>query len=340
MRKLIKKGLALLLAGAMALSLSCPALAAEPVPGLVAVEDGRCLVAVGGETVADFGVEAPVFATLTTTPKSHTLALVVVWGTGEERQKRTVYLDGAEGLSLLGDYSLITLDDSLPAELAVAIPQGCRANSLGVSFGGPVTVEGEVNTLFLSHEEAQVTLGEELDALVYNYHDLPLEGGEGCTVLSSREITRRQQESWRDDRPAAGGSQDAGEPPVEEPPTEPASPVPDGTYSGRTSDATYEGGAANCRYSIVVADGVITQGEFHWYQGEERTLSFLNNKLSCPIEEDGSFECDTPGYACTLKGEFPLPASGPATSGTLTIEGRSYKGLKLTASGDFSLSQP
>ena len=28
----------------------------------------------------------------------------------------------------------------------------------------PVTVEGEVNTLYLSHEEAQVTLGEELDA--------------------------------------------------------------------------------------------------------------------------------------------------------------------------------
>ena len=297
MRKLIKKGLALLLAGAMALSLSCPALAAEPVSGLVAVEDGRCLVAVSGETVADFGVEAPVFATLTTTPQSHTLALVVAWGTGEERQKRTVYLDGAEELSLLGDYSLITLDDSLPEELAVAIPQGCRANSLGVTFGGPVTVEGEVNTLYLSHEEAQVTLGEELDALVYNYHNLPLEGGEGCTILSSREITRRQQESWRDDRPAAGGSQDAGEPPLV---------VPDGIYEGVgwypvTPDQTI----TECRYSLTVANGIITKVELSFLQDDTEIKDYCFEEPNlCPINEDGSFACSTDKYE--MKGQLPV----------------------------------
>lgn len=329
MRKLIKKGLALLLAGAMALSLSCPALAAEPVSGLVAVEDGRCLVTVGGETVADFGVEAPVFATLTTTPKSHTLALVVAWGTGEERQKRTVYLDGAEELSLLGDYSLITLDDSLPEELAVAIPQGCRANSLGVSFGGPVTVEGEVNTLYLSHEEAQVTLGEELDALVYNYHDLPLEGGEDCTVLSSREITRRQQESWRDDRPAAGGSQDAGEPPAE-----PSLVVPDGIYKGEGRElAPPDYTIAKCRYSLTVANGIITKVEISIidHSPEPKDYRFEEPNL-CPINEDGSFACSTDKYE--MKGQLPVSEDRDFV---FSITDNSFSGLFY---GNLSPSQP
>ncbi|HIY07855.1 MAG TPA: hypothetical protein H9680_00785 [Firmicutes bacterium] len=328
MRKLIKKGLALLLTGVMALSLSCPALAAEPVPGLVAVEDGRCLVAVGGETVADFGVEAPVFATLTTTPKSHTLALVVAWGTGEERQKRTVYLDGAEELSLLGDYSLITLDGSLPAELAVAIPQGCRANSLGVSFGGPVTVEGEVNTLYLSHEEAQVTLGEELDALVYNYHDLPLEGGEGCTVLSSREITRRQQESWRDDRPAAGGSQDTGEPPAE-----PSLVVPDGIYEGVSRDLTVPTHTiTECRYSLTVANGIITKVELSFLQDDTEIKDYCFEEPNlCPINEDGSFACSTDKYK--MKGQLPV---SEYSDFVFSITDNSFSG---EVHGDLSLSQ-
>lgn len=332
MRKLIKKGLALLLAGAMALSLSCPALAAEPVSGLVAVEDGRCLVTVGGETVADFGVEAPVFATLTTTPKSHTLALVVAWGTGEERQKRTVYLDGAEELSLLGDYSLITLDDSLPAELAVAIPQGCRANSLGVSFGGPVTVEGEINALYLSHEEAQVTLGEGLDALVYNYHNLPLEGGENCTILSSREITRRQQESWRDDRPAAGGSQDAGEPPAE-----PSLDIPDGRYTGSSNNIIPDNSQwDSCTYNLWVTGGTITFFSFDAYKNGTTQDSFGDN-VSCPIDGDGSFAFSSTeliSNSCTLEGRFQT-----ATSGSFTIEGKASFGGHFTGSGTFSLFQ-
>mgnify|MGYP005826244155 CR=1 FL=1 len=328
MRKLIKKGLALLLTGAMALSLSCPALAAEPVPGLVAVEDGRCLVAVGGETVADFAVEAPVFATLTTTPKSHTLALVVAWGTGEERQKRTVYLDGAEALSLLGDYSLITLDDSLPEELAVAIPQGCRANSLGVTFGGPVTVEGEINALYLSHEEAQVTLGEELDALVYNYHNLPLEGGENCTILSSREITRRQQESWRDDRPAAGGSQDTGEPSLD---------IQDGRYTGSSTDIIPDNSQwDSCTYYLKVTGGTITSFSFYAYKNG-RTQASFGDKVSCPIDGDGSFAFSSTELiynSYTLEGRFQT-----ATSGSFTIEGKSSFDDHFTGSGTFSLFQ-
>ena len=201
---IVRRFASLLLAAVLALALAIPAAAETTLlPGLVQVEDGVCTVSCRGETLAEFPVEDPVYAALTTTSKG-TPAVVVTWGDFTQDEKRTVLLPaGLELLRLEGSFSLVTLAGTLPDSLAVEIPAAFSSGGLEIGCPGPVAVDGEVSTIYLTSPHSQVTLSDSLDALVYNYHNIAVQGGEGCETLSSHDITRRQQESWKKDAPAA-----------------------------------------------------------------------------------------------------------------------------------------
>ena len=95
---IVRRFVPLLLAVVLTLALALPAAAAEadPLSGLVQVEDEVCTISCGGETLAEFPVENPVHATITTTSNG-TPAVVVRWGGFTDDEKRTVLLPAAPG---------------------------------------------------------------------------------------------------------------------------------------------------------------------------------------------------------------------------------------------------
>ena len=140
------------------------------------MQDGVCTVVCKGETLAHFPVEDPVHATATTTSQG-TPAVVLRWGNFTEDETPTILLPDLDLLQLEGDFSQVTLTDALPDTFAAQTLPAFSSGGLEISCPGPVTVDGEINTFYLTSPLSQVTLADSLDALVYSYHDIPLQGG-------------------------------------------------------------------------------------------------------------------------------------------------------------------
>ena len=301
---IVRRFASLLLAVVLTLVLAIPAAAAATLlSGLVRVEDGVCTVSCRGETLAEFPVEDPVHAAITTTSKG-TPAVVVTWGDFTQDEKRTVLLPaGLELLRLEGAFSLVTLADTLPDTLAVEAPAAFSSGGLEIGCPGPVAVDGEVSAIYLTNSLSQVTLSDSLDALVYNYHDIPVQGGEGCQTLSSHDITRRQQESWKKDAPAA---------------STPAQPEPEnpfanltGTFTGTADDASFNLGGSypNASYEIQVKNGSIVAAVCTWSKTPSGSFVFHCDPSSpLPIPSDGSFSFARSGVL--VEGSFSDPSGG------------------------------
>ena len=141
---IVRRFVPLLLAVVLTLALALPAAAAEadPLSGLVQVEDEVCTISCGGETLAEFPVENPVHATITTTSNG-TPTVVVRWGGFTDDEKRTVLLPaGLELLGLEGEFSLVVLDSKLPGSLSVETPAGFSSGGLEIGCPGPTAWTG------------------------------------------------------------------------------------------------------------------------------------------------------------------------------------------------------
>ena len=266
-----------------------PVHAQDLIPGMVTVQDNRCTVTYQGETLADFPVEDPVYATLTTTSQGG-LAVVVTWGNFTEEEKRIVLLPPMETLQLEGEFSLVRLSSRLPDDLTILF-HSAAANSLQVSCPGQVTAGGEIGSIYLSNPDTRITLEDDLSAVVYNYHNLSIEGGDDCEILSSIDITRRQQESWKKDRPASSTT-------TTEPEPEPGIDFSsiNGTFSGVATDVSFNLWGADypyAKYEFEVINGVIQPFTCTWGQHSDFQNGTINqgfqNFLTPEIHSDGSF---------------------------------------------------